>query len=123
MCVMYNTCFYGTIIRSYLPYAFIYTKWLLFRQSFPKLASLRKNAKRDRLGALHWRKAEHNDQEVRVRVGLDTGFMALDSIYAYMFYIHVTTMHLVRKMTHLNILKLQVSDGSSSEPVGTIIAL
>jgi len=70
---------------------------LLFRQSFPKLASLRKSAKHNRLGALHWRKAERSDREVRVRFGLDTGFMALDSIYAYIFYIHVTTMHLVRK--------------------------
>jgi len=51
----------------------------------PKLASLRKSAKRDRLGALHWRKAERIDRDVRVRVGLDTGFMALHSIYVYLY--------------------------------------
>jgi len=49
----------------------------------PKLASLQKSAKRDCLGALHRRKAECSDQKVRVRIGLDTGFMALDSIYVY----------------------------------------
>jgi len=40
-----------------------------------------------------------------VRVRLDNGFMALDSIYIYiyLYYIHVNTMHLVRKMTHLNV--------------------
>jgi len=32
-------------------------------------------------------------------------------------------MHLVRKMTHLNVLKLQDSVGSSSELVGNITAL
>jgi len=85
---------------------FFKTKWLFFRQPdaliqsyiycssiqslltptivVPKLASLRKSAKRDRLGTLHCMKeGGGGDREVRVMVGLDTGFMALDSIYAY----------------------------------------
>jgi len=80
---------YSNILRSgYRSGSRMHLSRAIVPEVVPKLASLWKSAKHDRLGALHWRKAERSDWEVRVRVGLDTGFMALDSIYAYICIIY-----------------------------------
>jgi len=59
---------------------------------------------RDRFGALQWRKAERRNRKVRVRVGLDTGFMVLDLI---LYTFHTIAMHLFRNNDTFKYLKLK----------------
>jgi len=82
------------------------TKWLstpvaqwllepLFYYYHQEANSLPKSAKHNRLGALHWRKVEWSDWKVRVRVGLDIGFMALDSIHIAISVLYTRELHVL----------------------------